>query len=260
MSGQRTPKGVLHKGKFPGRRRTGGMAGVSETAVTLQYPGPTLTMSKQRTPAIFQHRFFIQSENQSLPLCFDIQQDVRLKLLHHPSEEVSVNGELDSYGGFKRIFINFETGQDIEKYIDVNTDLIIVKETRGRLQLEGNDFYSERSVSVIRRDKEINATLGSIRMVILVHEKNGKEFLWPALREKLSDSSAEGLLVVKPAVYEEVQQTPQAKLKIKDQEIDVIRSIATDYSNVSLSTLDCWLMSADYALQRPLTDFIVADL
>lgn len=31
--------------------------------------------------------------------------------------------------------------------------------------------------------------------------------------------------VLKPAVYEEVQQTPSTKLKIKDQEIDAVRYI-----------------------------------
>lgn len=49
-------------------------------------------------------------------------------------------------------------------------------------------------MTVIRRDKEIDVMAGDTRMVILLHEKNGKEFLWPVLRQKPSNSSAEGIL------------------------------------------------------------------
>ncbi|KAM7422639.1 hypothetical protein PAMA_010604 [Pampus argenteus] len=206
----------------------------------------------------FHRRFLIKSENQSLPLCFDINHNRRLllKLLHHPSEDVSVNGECNSHGGFKRILIHFKT----DNYIDVNTHEIIVKDKSGTAHLTGRNVSFEQSVTVFRLGKDINVTVGGIIMNILVHEKDGEEFLWPVLGKEVSDSNAEGLLVVKPAVYEEVQQTPQAKLKIKDQEIHVTRSVAIDYSNVSLSTLDCWLTSPESALQRPQYDFIVATL
>ncbi|KAI3370063.1 hypothetical protein L3Q82_024852 [Scortum barcoo] len=66
------------------------------------------------------HKFLLKTENQSLPLCFDISGDVRLKLLHHPNRELSVNGELDSVanGGFRKIVIHLKTDQHIE--VDVN--------------------------------------------------------------------------------------------------------------------------------------------
>ncbi|CAK6973776.1 inter-alpha-trypsin inhibitor heavy chain H3-like isoform X6 [Scomber scombrus] len=210
-----------------------------------------------KNPFPFLHRFLIKTENQSLPLCFDIKGDVRLKLLHHPSGELIVNGKLQKdNGGFKRIVIHL----DIFTSIDVDTHRITVKDLGGLRHHTGIDLITVGSVTVIRRDQEIDVTAGDTRMVILLHERNGRKFLWPVLRLKPSDSNAEGILALKPAIYEKVQQTPSTKLKIKDQEIDVTRSDAADYSIVAAPTLGCWLMSAESALQRPLDDFIVAEL
>lgn len=141
---------------------------------------------------------------------------------------------------------------------------------------------------MIRRDKEIDVAAGDARIVILIHEKGGKNFLWPVLRQRPSDTNITGILggwkgwiclydfrsdqcvksvfapscagwwrnnslkdtifwccvplsvsflasllhglsslhpVLKPEVYEEVQQTPTTQLKINNQEIDVTRYI-----------------------------------
>lgn len=50
------------------------------------------------------------------------------------------------------------------------------------------------SVTVIRRAKEIDIAVGDTRIVILVHLHQGKEFLWPVLRQRPSDSRATGIL------------------------------------------------------------------
>ncbi|KAM9859341.1 inter-alpha-trypsin inhibitor heavy chain H3-like [Aulostomus maculatus] len=204
------------------------------------------------------HRFLLKSESQTLPLCFDISGDVRLKLLHLPSGELSVNGELDSlaYGGFKRIVVHFKA----DHYIDIDVSGITVKEDHRLTRHTGQDLITAGSATVIRRDKEIDIAVGDTRMVLLVHRKGGEEFLWPVLRQKPSDNDAEGILAQKPAVYEEVQQIPSTKLKIRDQEIPVIRSSAVDYSIGVAPTLDCWFMYAESALQRPPDDFIVTNL
>ncbi|XP_037626269.1 inter-alpha-trypsin inhibitor heavy chain H3-like isoform X12 [Sebastes umbrosus] len=209
-------------------------------------------------PAPLSHRFLLKTENLSLPLCFDVTGDVRLKLLHHPNRELSVNGELDSvaYGGFKRIVIHFKT----DLYVEVDTNEITVREGQTLTRHTGQDLITAGSLTVIRRDKEVDVAAGDTRMVFLIHEKDGVKFLWPILRQQPSDNNATGILALKPAVYEEVQQTPSTKLKIKDQEVDVTRASAVDYSIVSNPTLDCWLMSAESALQRRLEDFIVTQL
>ncbi|XP_026203022.1 inter-alpha-trypsin inhibitor heavy chain H4-like [Anabas testudineus] len=203
------------------------------------------------------HRFLIKTENHSLPLCFDVPGDTRLKLLHHPNRELSVNGLLDSVAnrGFKIIGIHFKNNQ----YIEIDTNGINVQAGQGVTRNTGRDLVTA-DITVFGRDKEFDVAVGDTHMVILVHEKDGNKFLWPILRQRPSDDGVDGILALKAAVYEEVQQSPSTKLKIKDQEIDVTRSSAVDYSISIPPTLDCWFMSAESALQRRLDDFTVAQL
>uniref|UniRef100_A0A672YA59 Inter-alpha-trypsin inhibitor heavy chain 3 n=1 Tax=Sphaeramia orbicularis TaxID=375764 RepID=A0A672YA59_9TELE len=121
--------------------------------------------------------------------------------------ELSVNGELDSApnGGFQRIVIHFQTNLTIE--VDTMT--------------------------VIKRDKETDITVGETRLVILLHETAGKQFLWPVLRQAPSDNNTEGILGL---------------------------SHAADYSMAWPPSLNCWLTSAESVLQRPLDHFTVSDL
>ncbi|XP_069559435.1 inter-alpha-trypsin inhibitor heavy chain H3-like [Brachyistius frenatus] len=214
---------------------------------------PLITAS----PGLFQ-RFLLKTESQSAPVCFDVPAPVFLKLLHHPSRELYVNGELDSVqsGGFKRIVIHFSTDDHVEFY----PKGVSVREGQTTAHYTGQDNITAGSVTVIRRGKEIDVAVGDTRMVILVHEKDGKEFLWPVLRQLQSANNTEGILALKPAVYEEVQRVPVTKLRIKDQEIDVTSVGALDYSIVALPIMSCWHMSAESALQRPLDDFFVAQL
>ncbi|XP_056293786.1 inter-alpha-trypsin inhibitor heavy chain H3 isoform X2 [Pseudoliparis swirei] len=213
------------------------------------------TVSIRNIDVPLSHRFLLKTENMSLPLCFDVTGDVRLKLLRHPSRGLSVNGELDSVqnGGFSRIVIHVNP----DLIVEVDAKEIHVREGQTLTIHPGQDIITAGSLTVIRRDKEIDVAVGDTRMVILIHEKNGKQFLWPILRQKPLDTNVSGLLALKPAAYEEVQHSPSTRLMIKDQEIDVARASAVDYSIVSSPTHDCWLMSAESALQTRLDDFIL---
>ncbi|KAK9528983.1 hypothetical protein VZT92_013106 [Zoarces viviparus] len=226
---------------------------VSEPSAIL----PTI-VSFLATDVPLSHRFVLKTENLSLPLCFDVTGDVRLKLLHHPNRELSVNGELDSVenGGFRRIVIHLKN----DLLVEIDAKEIIVREGQTLTRHVGPDPITAGSLTVIRRDKEIDVAAGDTRMIIVIHERNGEEFLWPVLRQRPLDNNVSGILALKPAVYEEVQQSPHTILKIKDQEIDVTRASAADYSIVSLLTHDCWLMSAESALQSHLDDFIITQL
>ncbi|XP_026203017.1 inter-alpha-trypsin inhibitor heavy chain H4-like isoform X2 [Anabas testudineus] len=203
------------------------------------------------------HRILLKAENQSLPLCFDVPGNTYIKLFHHPSDELSVNGLLDSVAnrGFKIIGIHFKNNQ----YIEIVTNGINVQAGQGVTRNPGQDLVTA-DITVFGRDKEFDVAVGDTRMVILVHEKDGNKFLWPVLRQRPSDDRVDGILALKAAVYEEVQQSPSTKLKIRDQEIDVTRSSAVDYSISIPPTLDCWFMSAESALQRRLDDFTAAQL
>ncbi|XP_063330751.1 inter-alpha-trypsin inhibitor heavy chain H3-like [Pelmatolapia mariae] len=204
------------------------------------------------------HRFLINTKNQTVPLCFDVSGSLQLKLLHHPSEELFVNGELDSVvnGGFNSIFIHFQT----DHHVEIDSRGVTVRERQTVAHHTGQDTITAGSVTVVVHNKKVHVTAGKMRLVILVHEKNGNKFLWPVLKKHPSADDSEGLLAVKPAVYEVVQQVSVTKLKIKNQEVDVTSDSATDYSIDPPVTKNCWLMSADSALQRPLADFSVAQL
>ncbi|KAM9361282.1 inter-alpha-trypsin inhibitor heavy chain H3-like [Symphorus nematophorus] len=246
---------VLHKpkeGETPHRQFPPGLPGI------IGPRGQPGLGSRPSSRAPLSHRFLLKTEHQSIPLCYDVTGDVILKLLHHPNRELSVNGELDSVerGGFKKIVIHFKTDQHIE----VSPLGITVREGQTETQHTGQDLITVGSVTVIKRNKEVDVAAGGVRMVILIQDKGTASFLWPVLRQQPSDPNVTGILALKPAVYEEVQQTPSTKLKINNQEIDVTRSNAVDYSIVSPPTLDCWLMSAESALQSPLNDFIVTQL
>ncbi|XP_042362996.1 inter-alpha-trypsin inhibitor heavy chain H3-like [Plectropomus leopardus] len=217
----------------------------------------TSNVPVQATHAPVSHRFLIKTESQSLPLCFDVTGGLRLKLFHDPDRELTVNGELDSvaYGGFRKIAIHVKT----DLYVEIDTSGITVREGQTLIRYSGQDLVLAGRLTMTRRGSEIDVETGGTRIVILIHMKDGQEFLWPVLRQQPSDTS-EGILALKPAVYEEVQQSPLTKVKIQDQETDVTRSNAVDYSIVSHPTLDCWLMSAESALQRRLDDFTVTQL
>uniref|UniRef100_A0A3Q1CWM7 Inter-alpha-trypsin inhibitor heavy chain H3-like n=1 Tax=Amphiprion ocellaris TaxID=80972 RepID=A0A3Q1CWM7_AMPOC len=111
------------------------------------------------------------------------------------------------------------------------------------------------SMTVIRRDKEIDVAAADARLIILVHQKNGEEFLWPVLRQKPSATNMEGIL-----------GKPRAILLLHYTKIHHIflspfcSATAVDYGVVFPLTMNCWLMSAESALQRRLDDFFVAQL
>uniref|UniRef100_A0A3Q2VGS6 Inter-alpha-trypsin inhibitor heavy chain H3-like n=1 Tax=Haplochromis burtoni TaxID=8153 RepID=A0A3Q2VGS6_HAPBU len=152
--------------------------------------------------------FLLKAENQTVPLCFDVSGPVRLKLLHYPSRELSVNGELDSVtnGGFSRIFIHVKDSQHVE--IDTNWVTVRDGQTVTYYTGQDQDCLSQHLyiVTVIVRNNEIDVATGDMRMVIIVHEKNGQKLFWPVLRRRPSDNNAEGLLGGRDGSYTAVAQ------------------------------------------------------
>ncbi|MEQ2289363.1 hypothetical protein AMECASPLE_032202, partial [Ameca splendens] len=203
------------------------------------------------------HRFLLKTENQSTPLCFDINGTIILKLLDHPSKEVYVNGELDSVtnGGFSRIFIH--AGSD--QHVEVEPDGF--RQGRTAIHQPANDRVTTGRITLLRHQyNEFDIVVEDVRLVILVHEKNGNKFLWAVLRQRPFANNIKGILALKPADYEEIESSPSTKLKIKDREIIVISSTADDYSIIKPVPMRCWLTSTRYALEKPLNDYIAAQL
>uniref|UniRef100_A0A3P9C317 Inter-alpha-trypsin inhibitor heavy chain H3-like n=1 Tax=Maylandia zebra TaxID=106582 RepID=A0A3P9C317_9CICH len=150
----------------------------------------TTTLESTDVPVL--HRFLLKAENQTVPLCFDVSGPVRLKLLHYPSRELSVNGELDSVtnGGFSRIFIHVKDSQHVE----IDTNWVTVRDGQTVTYYTGQDRITAGSVTVIVRNNEIDVATGDMRMVIIVHENNGRKILWPVLRRHPSANNTDGLL------------------------------------------------------------------
>ncbi|XP_047440206.1 inter-alpha-trypsin inhibitor heavy chain H3-like [Mugil cephalus] len=231
-------------------------AAIHPTHTTAVGPDPLTTESS--VVGLSVHRFLLKTESQLIPLCYDLDGDLSLKLFHYPSSELYVNGELDSIqsGGFRRIVIHFKSDQHVEvnpKGVSVTLGQTVTNHT-------GQDPITAGSMTVIRRDKETDVTAGDMRMVILLHQKDGEEFLWPVIRQRPSANDAKGILALEPAVYVEIQQGSDTKLMFKGQEFDVKRTTAADYSITVPQTLDCWLMSSQSVLQGTTDEFLVQQL
>ncbi|XP_072238214.1 inter-alpha-trypsin inhibitor heavy chain H4-like isoform X2 [Leuresthes tenuis] len=220
---------------------------------------PSTDLVPRPTFVPFSHRFLIKTETQSPSLCFDVSGAVLVKLLHRPSRELYVNGELDDVtnGGFQKIVIHLKT----DLHIEFNGQGgIQVQKGQRVMHHTGQDLLTVGSATIIRRINEIDFAAEDIRIVFLIHFKDGKRFYWPVLRQRPSADDIEGILALKPAVYEEVQQNSVTKVKIEDQEFLATSSTAFDYSVASPVSVSCWLVSADAALQRSLNDFLVAKM
>ncbi|XP_061908139.1 inter-alpha-trypsin inhibitor heavy chain H3-like isoform X8 [Entelurus aequoreus] len=235
----------------PGSRGLPGSSGppiLQDLAIDYDYDSPPIAPTTLSVaPGV---RFLLQAENQSLPLCFDIAGRTILRLLHLPNAGVSVNGELDEDQGFIKIIVHFDT----DNFVAVELGAVTVKYEQKLTRYTGDTALVAGSVAVSIRHMEVDITAGQTRLLILVHGKNGKDFLWPALRQQPSDDAV-GILAQKAVVYEEVHQGPYTKLKMKDQEISVSRSSAVDFGMNLPATLACWLMSPESALRAPLSDF-----
>eukprot|EP00066_Takifugu_rubripes_P022899 XP_011612165.1 PREDICTED: inter-alpha-trypsin inhibitor heavy chain H4-like isoform X2 [Takifugu rubripes] len=208
------------------------------------------------TPAPAMHRFIWNPTDGFVPLCFDFPVS-RLKLLHYPNIELSINGELNSeaHKGFSTIVLHLKG----DLHIEVDSRQIMVREGETETRHTGEESFTVGSATVIRRDKEVDIMIGDVRIVILIHLLEGKEFLWPVLRQRPSDSSVTGILALQPVDYEELQQLPK-KLKIDNQEIEATRMTVLDYSLTSPQVIDCWFTSVEDALRKPLHQLTVAEL
>ncbi|XP_029683212.1 inter-alpha-trypsin inhibitor heavy chain H3-like isoform X9 [Takifugu rubripes] len=264
--------GLAHHPAIPGAGRGGGVhhSGMDVDDYDLPVGLPTFhsaepTTVPTTTPAPAMHRFIWNPTDGSVPLCFDIPVS-RLKLLHYPnidvfvcspSPELSINGELNSeaHKGFSTIVIHLKG----DLHIEVDSRQIMVREGETETRHTGEERFTVGSATVIRRDKEVDIMIGDVRIVILIHLLEGKEFLWPVLRRRPSDSSVTGILALQPVDYEELQQLPK-KLKIDNQEIEATRMTVLDYSLTSPQVIDCWFTSVEDALRKPLHQLTVAEL
>ncbi|XP_067288176.1 inter-alpha-trypsin inhibitor heavy chain H3-like [Pseudorasbora parva] len=216
---------------------------------------PTLPVS-----TVSSNRFLLPAAGQSKPLCFDVPVPQKLKLLQDSASEFSMNGESTTRRkGFSKIFFHFKTNL----HLTINTRSIRYRDVQNNVEIlwdQAPTQHNTEGVSLILRSNEVDITLGNIRVVILLHKKNGEAFLWPAVRQQPKDVSLMGILGKAEASYEEVQGSQTPTLKIMDQEVKASLEDVTDYTLPSTPVISCWLVPFKTVMQKDISDFTVTQL
>ncbi|KAL2091288.1 hypothetical protein ACEWY4_013551 [Coilia grayii] len=211
-------------------------------------------------PAAPTVRFLLAADGQAAPLCFDIPAGTSLKLLQDPGSGILINGQLSSMAnkGFQKIVIHINA----EKYIEFNTSKIILKDGQNTTSYMWTDKDNEHiptgdSLLLIIRENETDITIATIRVVILLHQRNGEKFLWLAIRKRPLGNASSGLIGKPPVTHEKIHAT---KLRIHGKEVDASSGSAQDYSIKAAPEVTCMLVNLNVALQGELSDFTVSQL
>uniref|UniRef100_A0A3B4CBT5 Uncharacterized protein n=2 Tax=Pygocentrus nattereri TaxID=42514 RepID=A0A3B4CBT5_PYGNA len=203
-------------------------------------------------------RFLVASSHQPKPLCYDVPVATKLSLLSDPSSEFSMNGELKLYGGkgFKEIAIHYKT----DHLLTLNTSEIRYSDGQNHVKFvwgQQPTKYERDSVSLILKNDEVDVTMGTVRVVFLLHKEDGDVFLWPAVHQLPKGVSLQGILGKTDVQYEEL---PHSWIRINVQGVPADMSTATDYGRASAPSVDCWLVPLWFVLQGELSDFTVSQL
>ncbi|XP_053509503.1 inter alpha-trypsin inhibitor, heavy chain 4 isoform X2 [Ictalurus furcatus] len=205
------------------------------------------------TPSVRGVRLLISAQPKQI--CYDAPVGQKLRLLLDSSSDVSINGQL-SDKGFELVTIHYKTAK------------LLVSPAKSVYSDRGNSVkfvwgqpepsrHETDGVSIFLRTNELDVTLGSVRVVFLLHKKAGEVFLWPVVHQQPKNANVQGILATSDLQYEELQGST---LKIQDQEVGAFQSSAVDYRFPAAPTVECWLVPFQSALQGELSDFTVSQL
>ncbi|XP_037388391.1 inter-alpha-trypsin inhibitor heavy chain H3-like isoform X1 [Pygocentrus nattereri] len=206
-------------------------------------------------PPVIGVRFLISSLDQPKPVCYDLPAASKLRLLTDPSSDFSMNGEL-STKGFNQIALHYKTDYSLM----LNTSHILYHDGLNDVMFLWGQEPSKHetdSVSLILRIEEVDVTMGTVRVVLFRHKKDGEMFLWPAVQQQPNHVGIQGIFGKNNLEYEEL---PGSVIKIKDQDVKATWSTAADYRRSSAPVLGCWLVPYKSVLQGELSDFTVSQL
>ncbi|XDV51328.1 hypothetical protein PO909_020224 [Leuciscus waleckii] len=211
-------------------------------------------------PRVHSKRFLLPSAGQSKPLCFDVPVPQKLRLLQDSASEFSMNGQfMTRRQGFSKITFHYKTNH----HLTISTSSIRYQDGQSHVEfLWGQEptQHNTEGVSLILRSNEMDVTMGNIRVVILLHKKNGEVFLWPDVRQQPKDVGLTGILGKAEASYEEVQGSQTPTLKIMDQDVKASLEDVTDYTLPSAPVIRCWLVPFQAVTQGDISDFTVTQL
>ncbi|KAM9443591.1 inter-alpha-trypsin inhibitor heavy chain H3-like [Clarias gariepinus] len=215
---------------------------------------PSLTVIDTNSqPKVSSVRFLISAQPKQI--CYDTPGDQKLRLLFDNSSDISINGQL-SGEGFKIVVAHYKTAK-----LYVNTSTIIYSDQGNHVefvwgQTDPNSLQTD-SVSIFLRSNELDVTVGSVRVVFLLHKKPGDEILWPVIHQQSKNPDIQGILGKHKLYYEELSGS---KLKIHNQEVGASKSSAIDYRFHAAPSVECWLVPLQSVLQGEISDFTLSQL
>ncbi|XP_066528819.1 inter-alpha-trypsin inhibitor heavy chain H3-like isoform X2 [Hoplias malabaricus] len=203
-------------------------------------------------------RILVPAKGPVDPLCYDVPLSSKLQLLKDPSSEFIMNGELTSHAGhgFKKLALHYKSKYDLnisQTEINYSDGSNLTRFTWGQ-QLNKSETDG---VSLSLREDALDITMGTVRVAVLLHQKDGERFLWPAVHQQPKDITWQGILGKTNVEYELLHNS---KIKIKDQETQAVLTTATDYSLPSADGEDCLFVTMQFVLQRDLSDFTVSQI
>nr|XP_055039525.1 inter-alpha-trypsin inhibitor heavy chain H3-like isoform X1 [Misgurnus anguillicaudatus] len=222
------------------------------------YARPKFVAATQTAvPAVRNNRFLLPADGQPKPLCFDVPIPHKLKLLQDSALGFSMNGEsMASKAGFQQITIHYKTNH----HLTINTNSINYNDGQNNVQyLWGQEpsQHNQEGIILILRDNEMDVTIGSIRVVIVLHKKRGDVFLWPAVWQQPKDVTLAGILGKDKISYEEIQGST---LKIMDNDVKASWDEMPDYRFPSAPVVRCWLVPFQAVMNGEISDFTVTHM
>uniref|UniRef100_A0A672QQ28 Inter-alpha-trypsin inhibitor heavy chain H3-like n=1 Tax=Sinocyclocheilus grahami TaxID=75366 RepID=A0A672QQ28_SINGR len=203
----------------------------------------------------------LKSSGNAHPLCYDVPLAQKVRLQQNVPSDFSMNGQLESFGGkgFSQIAIHYKTNH----HLLLSATEIIYNDGQKTVKFSWEQdltHHERENVSLILRSNEMDVTMGNIRVVILLHKKDGDIFLWPAIWQQPKDASLMGILGEADISYEEIPGSQTPTLKLKDQEVKTAWVMVKDYRLASGPVVGCWLVPFQAVAQRELADFTVTQL
>ncbi|KAG7319319.1 hypothetical protein KOW79_017793 [Hemibagrus wyckioides] len=202
------------------------------------------------TPAVSVVRFLISAQPKQI--CYDTPVGHKLRLFWDNSD-ISINGQL-SDNGFTLVAIHYKTAKLL---VSPAESVYSDGENSVKFVWGQPSSHESENIAIFQRSNELDITMGSVRVVLLIHRNSGDDFLWPVVQQQGKDPNIRGILGKADLQYEEL---PGSKLKIKDQEVEAFQSSAIDYRFSAAPRVNCWLVPFQSALQGELSDFTVSQL
>uniref|UniRef100_A0A673FJG0 Inter-alpha-trypsin inhibitor heavy chain H4-like n=1 Tax=Sinocyclocheilus rhinocerous TaxID=307959 RepID=A0A673FJG0_9TELE len=247
---------VAHKpkeGEKPNRHSSG------STKISLRIESPTQKPLTTSPPS--RSIRILKSSGNAHPLCYDVPLAQKVRLQQNVPSDFCMNGQLESFGGkgFSQIAIHYKTNH----HLLLSATEIIYNDGQKTVKFSWEQdltHHERENVSLILRSNEMDVTMGNIRVVILLHKKDGDIFLWPAIWQQPKDVSLMGILGEADISYEEIPGSQTPTLKLKDQEVKTSWVMVKDYRLASAPVVGCWLVPFQAVAQQELADFTVTQL